>query len=123
MKNEEMRFIDANKLMNWLSDWSAKLDTSNATDEIIADAIDAVWDEIDNMEWLSWSQDRRDLPEYEGLFLVTMETDPAKGKRGTFVTMAGYADGEIKTFNFNDLGKTPIAWMPLPNPYWEEESK
>ena len=113
-----MRLIDGDKLMDWIQDWGEKLDTSNPHDEIIDDAISAVWDKIEDMEALEWLRDPEQLPKEGECVLVTVKTDKVReGETGTFITLGCRKGESFDVLNLGGLADGVVAWMPLPEPY------
>lgn len=104
--------------------WTHELAIENVVDEIREKSkADFLW-LCENSEQNLWFSVNEILPEEDERVLITVN-----GKRGYMVRSATYLGGNSKSFwsdtgEFWDLNKDEknlIAWMPLPEPYEQEE--
>lgn len=123
-----MRLIDADKLIEWIEDWDKNITKDiNAPDvgeanHIIKDVLQAIVDQLMDMDTLEWIPVSEGLPNDYDMVLVTINS----GGKGCITYCQYEYDDVVERGIFKDADGIWIsdegvtAWMRLPEP-WEGE--
>lgn len=112
--------IDEKKLLGELDTWWETLSPrTEARDSIICDVIEAVEEKIDNAEKVGeWIPVTERLPEKKGSYLFT-----TTGYDCARVLILSFDPDDELAVEIARTGVDLAAWMPLPDPYKEDDEE
>ena len=114
--------ISRQKAIDMLRKWDAVPDYNEAEHHIMRAAMAMLEDMPSAEPKQRWIPVTERLPEETGIYLVTLKTDGVAYFEDEFPNGFVYASAyEAVTMHWGYCDKNVIAWMPLPEPYQDEE--